>query len=332
MSQPNAAPRRSSQPLAEEAVLVRYSPHHELPLSTATSVALHALAIGLLVIAGLVAAKLNWSGDSRGLPVSVVTMAEPGGGTPGRREGDAGSGAGAAPELPPGAGTRPENRAPERERLKEASQGGVLPEIAGPREDQRLIESSRATAEAWGQLSPEVRQKLARGLAPKGAPGRGNGPGPGSGDEAGPGGGNIDRRNRPLRWALVFNTRNGNDYLRQLEAFGAILAIPDPRHPDGYLVIRDLRRVPAEPQPEDIAKIERIFWIDDKPESVGSLSRALGLKAPPHFIVFFPAEFEAKLLRLELDYRGKREDEITETRFDVRLVKGSYEPCVVSQR
>jgi hypothetical protein len=332
MSQPTSVTSRSSQVPPEDAILVRYSPHHELPLSTATSVALHALVIGLLVIAGIVAAKLNWGGDNRQLPVGIVTMDEPGGGD--------GAAAGVNGEAqvtpPPQSDFRPrqDDSQANREPLKRAptEPRPLSPSNAKP--DERLLEEARETVEAWRQVSPEVLSKLKKSLGPKGNNGQGgpgHGTGPGSGDETGPGG-KIDRSNRPLRWTLRFNTRDGRDYLRQLEAFGAILAMPDPKQSADYLVIRDLHRVPADAKPEDITRIESIFWIDDKPESVRSLARALGLKEPPHFIVFFPAEFEAKLLRLELDYRGKKESEIKETRFDVRLVGGRYEPSVLSQQ
>jgi hypothetical protein len=332
MAQPTTATQRSSQAPPEDALLVRYSPHHELPLSTATSVALHALVIGLLVIAGIVATKLNWGSDNRQLPVGIVTMEEPGG-----SNGAAASVGGEAQVTsPPQSDFRPPRDNPDanREALKRApiEARPLSPNNAKP--DERLLEEARETVEAWRKVSPEVLSKLKKSLGPKGRSGNGgpgNGTGPRSGDEIGPGG-KIDRSNRPLRWTLRFNTRDGRDYLRQLEAFGAILAVPDPKQPADYLVIRDLHRLPAEAKPEDIGRIESIFWIDDRPESVRSLARALGLEEPPHFIVFFPAEFEAKLLRLELDYRGKKESEIKETRFDVRLVGGRYEPSVISQR
>jgi hypothetical protein len=49
-------------------------------------------------------------------------------------------------------------------------------------------------------------------------------------------------------------------------------------------------------------------------------------------VAFFPEELEKKLLRLELSFRNRREDEIRETRFEIRRVGGMYEPVVVSQR
>jgi hypothetical protein len=150
----------------------------------------------------------------------------------------------------------------------------------------------------------------------------------------GPGSGANDRVKRPLRWTLIFNTRDGHDYKAQLKAFGAILAVPDPTNADNYLVIRDLDQKPAQPKPEDISQIHRIYWVDDKPASVRSLATALGIPPPRHFVVFFPQEFEDELLKLELSYRGKQENQIAETRFEVRRGRGgrAYDPVVVSQR
>jgi hypothetical protein len=131
---------------------------------------------------------------------------------------------------------------------------------------------------------------------------------------------------------VVFNTRDGDDFKNQLKALDIILAIPDPKNPAGHLVIRDLDQKPAQPKPEDITKIERVCWTHDYQASVQSLSKALGLNPPPpHFLVFCSPESEEKLLKLELSYRGKKEYEITETRFDMRRLAGTYEPVVVSQ-
>ncbi len=48
---------------------------------------------------------------------------------------------------------------------------------------------------------------------------------------------------------------------------------------------------------EDLAQIQRIYWIDDKPQS------AQGLASPPRFFAaFFPETAEQELLRMELAY------------------------------
>src|SRR5205085_11929153 len=105
--------------------------------------------------------------------------------------------------------------------------------------------------------------------------GKDTGVGPGEGD--GGRGKLTTQQKRVLRWRMTFDTRSGEDYARQLSALGAILAIPDPADPKQYLVIEDLQQRPAKGQVKDLGQIKRIFWTDDKPDSVEALSRALTL-------------------------------------------------------
>jgi hypothetical protein len=312
MSQTATAPGSSPRAAFEEPLLARYSPHHELPLSTATSLGLHALVLGLLLIGGLVAARLNWGGHVGPPQASAVTMDQGGGDGP--QEG----GAGAAEDVPaPPAAGRAEPAAAPRVPLQEpAAAPRILPEPRNEADGNKEVDDVQ-----------RIRERVRRRM--DGAAGRRRAPG-GDGGPGGPGTGAAPPRQ--LRWTLIFSTQNGQDYARQLDAFGAILAFPDPKNADDYLVVRDLRRRPAEPKPEDISKIERIYWIDEQTASVQSLAKALGLRPPTHFVVFFPAEFEEKLLRLELGYRGKKESEIKETRFGVRRAFVTYEPYVVDQR
>src|SRR5262249_2282402 len=130
---------------------------------------------------------------------------------------------------------------------------------------------------------------------------------------------------------LIFNTRDGNDYATQLDALGAILAAPTGNGVE-YLLIRDLKTRPVQGKVEDLAALERIFWIDDKPESVAGLARALGLKTNPrHIVAFFPLELESKLAQMERDHAGRKEADIAETRFDIIRGPGGYEPKVTFQ-
>jgi hypothetical protein len=125
------------------------------------------------------------------------------------------------------------------------------------------------------------------------------------------------REKRMNRWVLVFNTNDGDDYLRQLRAFGAFLAIDDGYR--GYLVIRDLEKKPVVPKLEDVTKIDRFYWIDDQARSIKDLSKALGLgSTPPFIIAFFPAELEKELADKELAAFPGEEDDIKETVFTIR--------------
>jgi len=208
----------------------------------------------------------------------------------------------------------------------------------------RIISQAKASDQAFSRLNEQGQKKLLANIAQPPRPGKGqggkgvgggkgDGVGTGEGDGTGPGkGGKIDiRQKRVLRWRMMFNTLNGDDYRRQLASLGAILAIPNPQ--GGYLVMEDLTP-PVRPQPGDLSKITRIFWVDDTPQSVQSLSSALRLPAtPPHIVAFFPETLEEELLRKEKAYRGKEEGDITETRFEiVQRAGGKYEPVVKGQK
>lgn len=146
-----------------------------------------------------------------------------------------------------------------------------------------------------------------------------------------------EREKRVLRWSLTFKTLNGKDYARQLHGLGAILAIPKAGTKQ-YVVFRDLTKSPTQGKVEDVSTIQRIYWIDERPTSVKSLSAALGWKPTPKlFVAFFPKTLEEKMLRLELAYakskykRTIEEKEIDSTKFRVlRLSNGKYDVKVSS--
>jgi hypothetical protein len=134
---------------------------------------------------------------------------------------------------------------------------------------------------------------------------------------------------------MIFTTKDGQDYLRQLQSLGAKLAVPASE--DEYKVIRDLAR-PGDANVESLSQFKEMNWIDDKPDSVRKLAEALRLPTTPkHVIAFFPVSLEKELLRKELDYFRKnnpagKEEEIGVTRFDlVPRRGGGYEPVVMEQ-
>jgi len=49
-------------------------------------------------------------------------------------------------------------------------------------------------------------------------------------------------------------------------------------------------------------------------------------------LTFFPESLEQKLLKLELRFGNKKEEEIIETKFRISRANGGYEPQVMSQR
>ncbi len=146
-----------------------------------------------------------------------------------------------------------------------------------------------------------------------------------------PAGMGEQQRKRVLRWRIVFDTRDGEDYARQLEALGAVLAIPTGE--GKYEVIRDLGKRPVRPAPEDLTRVQHIFWLEGNARSVAGLAKALGLKkAPAHVVVFLPKYVEDVLLRKELAHAGRKEEEIAETTFRFERTKDGYKLRVADQR
>jgi hypothetical protein len=348
---PTIPPPKNINPLGEllppdEKFWKRYSPHNEAPLSGVSSFALHVLAIPLLLLVAFVVSKIKDDDENRSLPVDVVRVKFSGGGGSPKGIGSGPGGLDATEnKQEQGSTERPSEQKPAPEDPPKApsvaSQERLKTEFNNDPNIKRLfLKGTQASARLF-DLDRDVREKLRQNV--NSGPGRGQGgagrdggkdtgkdKGVGAAEGAGPGALN-QREKRQLRWAMTFSTQNGNDYLDQLHGLGAIVAIP---HGGGeFLVIHNLRK-PREAKVEDITKFNRIYWVDNKPQSVMSLAMALRLpEAPPFFAAFFPKELERKLLDRELAYLnrrhpGKVEDDIHETKFDVVRRGGSYDVSV----
>jgi hypothetical protein len=335
---PAVAPRR--QP-PEEQFWKHYSPHHEFPLSSVTSVGLHVLVLLLLMLLGWVAYKLGIE-DTKPPDIVAVVVAGGGGSKAGVPDGK-GDGLGQQPAE--AVGPPPDPTKPPAEGLKDLqSQVGGVDPLTLPRSNDsrgRAVNIAPDVMDRLNAVSETARAKWygSLGSPSQGGAGRGGGRGPGEGGSVGPGNGpgqpQSQRQKRLPRWSMTFSTRNGDDYARQLAGLkpggGAILAVPFGK--DRYEVIRDLSQRPARGRVEDPAAIQRMFWIDDKPESVAGLAHALQIEPPPYFVAFFPRELEEELARLEKQKAGNvSEDDIAETRFGVVPSADGYRPVVLSVR
>jgi hypothetical protein len=316
-------PAKQRTPPAEE-FWQRYSPHHEFPVSSITSVALHILVIVTLLLGAWAAIRLGLGNKERGLPITITEISD---GTPDGVPQKKGVGAGPLDEE---VGDNPtpqkEVKPVELVKLPESNLDPIDFHKYKDNEGKRLIDPGAVNPvlDSLQKLDEQARKKLVSGLGGQGASdGSPNGS---------PDGKKLSKRiKRLLRWSMIFNTRDGNDYATQLDALGAILAVPAANGKE-YEVIRDLKTRPVQGKVEDLASIKSIYWIDDKPDSVGGLARALGIKTNPKLIVaFFPVELESKLAQMERDFAGRKEDDIAETRFDIIRSPNGYEPKVNSQ-
>jgi hypothetical protein len=341
-NQVKAKPKAPAGPApAEEPFWNRYSAHHEFPLSTATSIALHVLALVFLIVAGWWVASMIEKSKLEVGTLEESTLA--GGG--GNRQGEGN----AAGDRPPASSGQEDVTPPTTEPPKPVADVAPLEPIKKQFADQldvilkdtdgRAINEANEAVKALQKLTLATRNKLLNPLGPgKGQGGSGRDGGKDAGKDTGkdkftgPGVNKFSQRQtRVLRWVMRFNTLNGNDYRRQLAGLGAILAFPQPD--GGYVIYRDLTKTPAKGEVEDIAGIKRIFWVDEKKDSIRSLASAMDVPVPDGPIVaFFPVELEAELLRKELLYKGKKEEDIKETHFKInRGSGGKYVPEVVEQ-
>lgn len=339
-SQAPGTPEKKPLLPPEERFWQRHSPHNEFPLSSVGSVTLYVL-MGLMIWAGI---KFLPSFSSDPLSVGAIEFDPDVGGGGGDPSGVSG---GTGDKLPENLGNpdptqlaKEQNLPPLQPLLPKAVDTDAIKDIVAADETGDPILESGSTALAnLSDIRQDTAKLLMSNLRDKGKGGTGTGGGQGTGTGTGTGSAKgpgskaplSERQKRVLRWNMVFDTRNGEDYRRQLQALGAILAIPSP---DGqYLVIRDLRP-PARPAAEDLQKLQRIFWVDSTPQSVHNLASALGLSGvPPHIVAFFPEELEGKLAAMEKSFaRGRPESEIKETRFRVMMRAGKYEPVIVDQR
>lgn len=350
-----AAPEKKAnapEPLIppDEKFWQRYSPHGEAPLSLAGSVSLHLLVGGGLILFGVYLAAFFFK-DRSSVPVEPVRLKFEGGGGGKPTGSGTGKGVGTGPvEDVPGGTDETSNptgqdEAPKRPALNDIEKQQVEQKFA--KADVRLVGATES-GKAFARLDESIRNKLADGLQPgKGEGGSGEGGGRGSGKGMGEGSGTGDgkttlskREKRMLRWHMRFTANNGPEYLGQLRGLGAILAFPvtGGENPQ-YKVVRELRPG-GKLLDEDLSKIQRIYWIDDKPNSVHDILQALGVRLPAlpgRFIAFMPEELEKKLYEMERSYVTKvlrmrqfDEEQIDETQFRVVFKKGKFQPELVS--
>jgi hypothetical protein len=327
---PNAATKEQPPAPPDERFWQRYSPHHEFPLSAVSSIFLHAVFFALV---GLILAGIFMGGVQKSVPFDLISVAGAGGG--GQPAGITDGQGAVIPKGPEAVQDHEKplipapNQVPDKLKPAEAQLPPVVP--TDPNSPRSLIDANAVSNQNLSDVGQKANKRLQDIVAPKGKDGPGNGggdgrgKGPGKGPGTGPGQGGI-RNERQNRWVMVFNTHDGNDYARQLQGLGAILAVPE--NGDRYLVIRDLSKRPVQPKHEDVRELNRIYWKDDKANSVTSLSQALGIQPVPRYLVaFFPQKLEEKLREEEKKHYDGDEDTIQETHFDiVRKANGEYEP------
>ena len=128
---------------------------------------------------------------------------------------------------------------------------------------------------------------------------------------------------------------DGQDYLDQLAAMGAVILIPLPPENKECLYFPNLKK-PGERRlatEGDLKKLAgQVRFSDARPESVRAVCEALGVKEKARtFWAFFPKDLEDELARKEIGYRNRRPEDVAETVFRITLRDGKAEITVVDQ-
>jgi hypothetical protein len=311
----------------------RYSPHHEFPLSTATSLAIYGLAGALLFFLGRY--LVNLGSDATPVPVETIDVDAGGNGNPNGDGRDPADQPTLGPEAAQGTKlTLEQPTAPDTNVNIEKPNAASLPGPAVKDATSRLIQESQSAAREVDDVRGDFLKKWEQWNRSEGGSGpKGVGTDPGKGPGPGRGGNLSPQIKRMLRWQIDFQVRDGQDHLRQFAGLGAILALPDPR--GGYRVFRDLDQRPLVGRIEDINTIKRIWFIDtlkEHPASVGDLTRMLGMPGASHIVAFFPEKLEKRMQADEEAFRGKKAEAITiqeKIVFQVRpRASGGYEVVV----
>lgn len=178
-----------------------------------------------------------------------------------------------------------------------------------------------------------------------GGNGSGGGSGSGNGDDAGGGnGGKIatDRAARLDRWFLILEESSCQQEVEEYTALGAEIAFP--AGSDQYRYFKLPLSDPPQSQLRNLDDETRLAWtwpstepapgFESEPTDATfaqDMAEYLGLAPTSFFVVFFPAELEARMSRLELSYANLREDQIAYTNFRIVQRGPSYDIEVAAQ-
>jgi hypothetical protein len=308
----------------DETMWQKYAPNGEPVVGGLASMLMHGLML-LLIIVGV--AWLFGSSE----PIDDIDTVDVGNGEEGGGGGNIN-----------GVGEAPGNlTAPDQVKSVEQDKEQKLPDeeakveksAVKPDEFNSIFEDKMKDKKVTGPIIKDALEGLAgKGKGGNGrGGGEGNGVGTGRGDGVGPGTGRRSKRGaRVLRWEMAFKANDGADYLRQLGAIGAVIAVPD--RSGKLMIIHNLSERPAKPVYEDWKEMNRIWWSDDSEESCRGVAEELSLDFLPSSIwAFLPREFEEELVKKETAFRGRKEEDIKRTRFSITFSGGRAVIKVVLQ-
>ena len=313
----------------------RYSPNGEVFISPLSSFIIHGLLIGIILV-GIVGLFGGSKDDSEEIEPVLV-----GDGTPGGGGGNVMGETIGAPGL-----------LSKKDDVSEDLKSDRTVKPDEPTEDPKIKAPAAPSLpddpDAVTRIEKQQKQDASRGVyikdalagvagKGKGGGGRGGGMGEGiglgNGDKWGLGPSNK-RGRRVQRWEMIFRINGHQDYLNQLNALGTYVGIPDQN--GRLMIVKNLREVPAKWDYEAMIDVNRVYWVDDRPESASGIAELLKIGVIPSMMVcFMPQQIEKDLLKVEMDYAKKygvtKEENITNTQFAVSFRNGKPVFTVKSQ-
>jgi hypothetical protein len=312
-----------------------YSPNGEFPFSSIGSFTIHLVALLILLGGAFALFSHNENPHDDGGIETVMWPGPPGPlGGGGKVNGDGNdSGIAGRPRDVEQSLTRPDPKqnyvqTPEIAVTPNSSAANRIKE--DPDGDKTKVKGSKSAPLVGPPLVGSFLGNPSKG---KQGPGKHGGDGPGDGPFKGPDSSGTDSWQRQQRWRMYFTTTNGNDYLRQLSALGAIIRVDQD---DRSYFIRNLNERPAKPLLEDPNAVTGIYWSDEDPSSITTVTETLRLSwTPDRFYIYFPKSFETRLLQKELEYGKiygrKTEQDIAETHFKIEFARGAPVITVIFQ-
>ncbi len=303
----------------EETIWRKYSAHYEFPLSIMASLCLHFFVFMMVVLLG---ALLFGLGSTEPPEVEAVEFAGGGG---------SGDGAQAAPET---------------QDLAMAD-----PDISFKLDDVAIDDSAKneklqadlSSDKTFDQLPNDPAKRV--GDQGKGGSGAGGGLGEGFGTGEGSGAGPGKRSKRAMRtdrWGVQLYYNTGEDLYQEWAKLKAVILVPEGQLKTGtdyqsFRVYRDLstKSPPFKSETrQQVNTLNRVWWASRDLVAIEKLSKFLNLPSRPPFIAFFiPRELEDELLKKELAYKGKKEDQLEGwfTTFEVKRIGDKFEAKVLKQ-
>ena len=291
----------------------KYSPHHEFPLSSIGSLALHVAGLVVFVVLLWLLAR---SVKTDAIPVPMVGVVISEESEAENRQGDNANGN--------------ENRREDVQGKRNPSVEDRLVPIPAPLKDEvsqwlpnvpvatgAPSVDTLPTLRKLAELNEDLRRAFLKNNQDSKKP---NDP--------------TSSQSRSIRWLLLFDFETGRDSLDQMSSLRATLVIPLPPKERTVMVYSDLRQDrPKGVVVDDLKKVPKgCLWINRSRDWTIMLAEELRLGfVPSTFLFVLPKDIEEHIAAIERGYRGRKESEIFSTTFAVKMNNGNSTIVVTEQ-